>query len=79
MVLMQGLVAQAKASLTAATLSPSPLPLAGEGQNAPAFPTLPLGTSFIGFLGLLRSSRYGGLNIVPDDSTLTLPMNLTLL
>jgi VCBS repeat-containing protein len=65
MALMQNLVAQAKATLT-----PTPLPLAGEGQNAPAFPTLPLGTSFIGFLGLLRSSRYGGVSIAPDASTL---------
>jgi hypothetical protein len=29
-----------------------------------------LGTSFIGFLGLLRGSRYGGVSIVPDTSTL---------
>jgi VCBS repeat-containing protein len=65
MALMQQLVAQAKSTLT-----PTPLPLAGEGQNAPAFPTLPLGTSFIGFLGLLRSSRYGGVSIAPDASTL---------
>jgi VCBS repeat-containing protein len=64
MVLMQGLVAEAKASLTP-TLSQ------GErGQTPTPFPTLPLGTSFIGFLGLLRSNRYGGLNIAADPSTL---------
>jgi hypothetical protein len=63
--LMQNLIAQAKDAL-----SPTPLPLAGEGQDAPGFPTLPLGTSFIGFLGLLRGSRYGGVSIVPDNSTL---------
>jgi hypothetical protein len=71
MVLMQGLVAQAK--LMASTTDSTPtltLPLQGGGNNAPAFPTLPLGTSFIGFLGLLRSSRYGGVSIAPDGSTL---------
>jgi VCBS repeat-containing protein len=31
---------------------------------------LPLSTSFIGFLGLLRGSRYGGVSIAPDASTL---------
>ncbi|MEQ1532738.1 MAG: hypothetical protein ABL906_04165, partial [Sideroxydans sp.] len=36
----------------------------------PSFPTLPLGTSFIGFLGLLRSSRYGGVSIAADANTL---------
>ncbi|MBU1775847.1 MAG: tandem-95 repeat protein [Gammaproteobacteria bacterium] len=61
MALMQSLVAEAKA-----TLSPSPSPANGGGE----FPTLPLGTSFIGFLGLLRSSRYGGVSIAPDASTL---------
>ena len=61
MALMQGLVAEAKASL-----SPSPSPANGGGE----FPTLPLGTSFIGFLGLLRGSRYGGVSIAPDASTL---------
>jgi hypothetical protein len=64
MALMQQLVAQAKDSLTP-TLSQ------GErGQDAPGFPTLPLGTSFIGFLGLLRGSRYGGVSIAADASTL---------
>jgi hypothetical protein len=65
MALMQQLIGQAKATLT-----PTPLPLAGEGQSAPAFPTLPLGTSFIGFLGLLRSNRYGGLEINPLDKAI---------
>ena len=61
MALMQSLVAEAKA-----TLSPSPSPASGGGE----FPTLPLGTSFIGFLGLLRSSRYGGVSIAADANTL---------
>lgn len=59
--LMQQLVGQAKAEMTATNGTPG---------NAPTFPTLPLGSSFIGFLGLLRSSRYGGLSIAPDASTL---------
>jgi VCBS repeat-containing protein len=65
MALMQQLVGQVKAALTESTLSPS-LPLQGGG----GFPTLPLGANFIGFLGLLRSSRYGGVSIAPDASTL---------
>ena len=60
MALMQQLVAQAKDGLASNNTQ----------DNAPTFPTAPLGTSFIGFLGLLRSSRYGGLSIVPDPSTL---------
>jgi VCBS repeat-containing protein len=63
--LMQQLVGQVKAGLTESTLSPT-LPLQGGG----GFPTLPLGANFIGFLGLLRSSRYGGVSIAPDASTL---------
>ncbi len=47
--LMQQLVGQVKATLTESTLSPT-LPLQGGGS----FPTLPLSTSFIGFLGLLH-------------------------
>ncbi len=31
---------------------------------------LPLSSSFIGFLGLLRGSRYGGVSISPDAKTL---------
>ncbi len=34
------------------------------------FPTLPLGGMSLAFVGLLRSSRYGGLSIAPDGSTL---------
>ncbi len=63
--LMQQLVGQAKATLTESTPSLT-LPLQGGGS----FPTLPLSSSFIGFLGLLRSSRYGGVGIAPDASTL---------
>jgi VCBS repeat-containing protein len=64
MALMQNLIAQAKDSLTP-TLSQ------GErGQTPMPFPTLPLGTSFIGFLGLLRGSRYGGVSVAADASTL---------
>jgi VCBS repeat-containing protein len=66
--LMQQLVEQVKVGLTESTLSPT-LPLQG-GGDAPGFPTLPLGANFIGFLGLLRSSRYGGVSISPDASTL---------
>jgi hypothetical protein len=66
MALMQQLVAQAKATLSP-TLSQWER---GQDQNAPGFPTLPLSSSFIGFLGLLRSSRYGGVSIAPDTSTL---------
>ena len=69
MALMQGLVAEAKAVLTESTPSLT-LPLQGGGNSAPSFPTLPLGTSFIGFLGLLRSSRYGGVSIAADANTL---------
>jgi VCBS repeat-containing protein len=65
MALMQQLVGQAKATLVESTPTPS-LPLQGGG----GFPTLPLGANFIGFLGLLRSSRYGGVSIAPDASTL---------
>ncbi|MBI5889628.1 MAG: tandem-95 repeat protein [Nitrosomonadales bacterium] len=65
MALMQQLVAQAKAAFTESTPTLT-LPLQGGGD----FPTLPLGTSFIGFLGLLRGSRYGGVSISPDASTL---------
>jgi hypothetical protein len=73
--LMQNLIAQAKATLTNdPTLAQDPSWFDGlttNGQdNAPAFPTLPLGTSFIGFLGLLRGSRYGGVSIAADASTL---------
>ena len=68
MALMQQLVGQAKAVLAESTPSLT-LPLQG-GGDAPGFPTIPLGTSFIGFLGLLRSSRYGGVSIAPDASTL---------
>jgi len=68
MALMQGLVAEAKAALTESTPSLT-LPLQG-GGDAPGFPTIPLGTSFIGFLGLLRSSRYGGVSIAADANTL---------
>jgi len=66
--LMQQLVGQVKAEMTSA-LSPSPSPASGRGEF-PGFPTLPLGANFIGFLGLLRSSRYGGVSIAPDASTL---------
>jgi VCBS repeat-containing protein len=69
MALMQNLVAQAKVGLTESTPSLT-LPLQGGGNNAPTFPTLPLGTGFIGFLGLLRGSRYGGVSIAPDANTL---------
>jgi VCBS repeat-containing protein len=65
MALMQQLVGQVKATFAESTPSPS-LPLQGGG----GFPTLPLGANFIGFLGLLRSSRYGGMSIAPDASTL---------
>jgi hypothetical protein len=82
--LMQNLIAQAKGSLTPTLEEQLAIRLSGQttpakslvisqgerGQNAPAFPTLPLGTSFIGFLGLLRGSRYGGVSIAPDASTL---------
>ena len=56
--LMQQLIGQAKATLTP-TLSQ------GErGQNdAPTFPTLPLGGLGFAFAGLLRSNRYGGTSI----------------
>jgi hypothetical protein len=63
--LMQQLVTQAKTTLTESTLSPSH-PLQGGG----GFPTMPLGASFIGFLGFLRGSRYGGVSVAPDTSTL---------
>jgi len=73
MVLMQNLISQAKTQMTATSSTPG---------NAPTFPTLPLGTSFIGFLGMLRGSRYGGVSIVPDISTLitkyTVATNATL-
>ncbi|MBU0621288.1 MAG: matrixin family metalloprotease [Gammaproteobacteria bacterium] len=65
MALMQQLLGQVKATFAESTPTPT-LPLQGGG----GFPTLPLGTSFIGFLGLLRSSRYGGVSIAPDASTL---------
>ena len=61
MALMQNLISQAKTEMTATSSTPG---------NTPTFPTLPLGTSFIGFLGLLRSSRYGGVSIAPDANTL---------
>jgi hypothetical protein len=69
MALMQQLVGQVKAEMTSA-LSPSPSPASGRGEF-PGFPTLPLGANFIGFLGLLRSSRYGGVSIAPDATTLS--------
>jgi hypothetical protein len=53
------------------TLSPSPLPSGGEGQNGPSqLPLLPLGGFGLAFLGRLRSSRYGSLNIEADLNTL---------
>ena len=60
--LMQQLVAQAKDGLASNNTQ----------DNVPTpFPTLPLGGSFgLAFLGRLRSSRYGGVSIVPDPSTL---------
>lgn len=80
--LMQQLVGQAKATLVESTPTLA-LPLQGGGNSAPGFPTIPLSTSFIGFLGLLRGSRYGGVSISPDVSTLVtnyeVAANVTLL
>jgi hypothetical protein len=59
--LMQNLISQAKTQMTATSSTPG---------NAPTFPTLPLGTGLIGFMGLLRGSRYGGVSIAADASTL---------
>ena len=59
--LMQNLIAQAKDGLASSNTQ----------DNAPApFPTLPLSGLGLSFIGFLRSSRYGGVNIVPDPSTL---------
>ena len=59
--LMQNLIAQAKNGL-ASNNTP---------DNTPnPFPTLPLSGFGFAFAGLLRSNRYGGVNIVPDPSTL---------
>ncbi len=70
MALMQGLVAQAKATLTDSTPTLA-LPLQGGGNNVPMpFPTIPLGGMSLAFVGLLRNSRYGGLSIAPDGSSL---------
>jgi Matrixin len=77
MALMQQLIAQAKN-----TLSPNPSPASGRGwpagsgegvpSNVPVpFPTLPLGGIGIAFAGLLQRNRYGGLNAVLNNSTMT--------
>jgi hypothetical protein len=68
MALMQHLIAQAKSGLIAQqTATNTDLP-----SNVPApFPTLPLGGMGIAFAGLLQRNRYGGLNAVLNNSTLT--------
>jgi len=60
MALMQQLIGQAKEGLASNNTQ----------DNAPTFPTLPLSGLGLSFIGLLRSSRYGGVSIVPDPSTL---------
>ncbi|MDD5058335.1 MAG: matrixin family metalloprotease [Sideroxydans sp.] len=73
MVLMQGLVAQAKDGLVG-RVTPADAAQQTAGVTRPTtpapFPTLPLGGMSLAFVGLLRSSRYGGLSIAPDGSTL---------
>ncbi len=66
--LMQQLVAQAKGEMTSWFDG-----LTTNGQNdAPTpFPTLPLSGLGLSFLGFLRSSRFGGVSIMPDYATLT--------
>jgi Bacterial Ig domain/Matrixin len=68
MALMQQLIAQAKSGLIAQqSTTNSDLP-----SNVPVpFPTLPLGGMGIAFAGLLQRNRYGGLNAVLNNSTMT--------
>jgi hypothetical protein len=68
MALMQHLIAQAKSGLIAQqTATNTDLP-----SNVPTpFPTLPLGGMGVAFAGLLQRNRYGGLNAVLNNSTMT--------
>jgi VCBS repeat-containing protein len=69
MALMQQLIAQAKSGLIAQQ-STTNTDLPNTPSNAP-FPTLPLGGMGLAFAGLLQRNRYGGLNAVLNNSTLT--------
>jgi hypothetical protein len=77
MALMQQLIAQAKSDTfgvqrqdAAFASDGSVVPL--HSNNAPnPFPTLPLGGMGIAFAGLLQRNRYGGLNAVLNNSTMT--------
>ncbi len=85
MALMGQLVAQAKAMLDSGLVGASPAreSLIGRGydpllqgstlpNDAPnPFPTLPLGGMSLAFAGLLQRNRYGGLNAVLNNSTMT--------
>jgi hypothetical protein len=68
MALMQQLIAQAKSGLIAQqSATNTDLP-----SNVPVpFPSLPLGGMGIAFAGLLQRNRYGGLNAVLNNSTMT--------
>ncbi|NOT98405.1 MAG: matrixin family metalloprotease, partial [Sideroxydans sp.] len=62
MALMQHLIAQAKSGLASSNTQ----------DNVPnPFPTLPLGGMSLAFAGLLQRNRYGSLNAVLNNSTLT--------
>ncbi|MEQ1526082.1 MAG: matrixin family metalloprotease [Gallionella sp.] len=85
MALMGQLIAQAKSGLDSGLVGASPAreSLTGRGydpllqgstlpSNVPApFPTLPLGGMSLAFAGLLQRNRYGSLNAVLNNSTLT--------
>jgi VCBS repeat-containing protein len=68
--LMQQLITGIKTDMAAVTTQ-------GSGNTPTQLPLIPLGGFGLAFLGRLRGTRYGGINIVPDPNTLVTQYSVT--